>query len=54
MSEQQQFKYIVRLFGFMQLYGDLIPVAVILIITPPIHRGVNILAYKFKMKDVPW
>lgn len=39
---------------FMQLYGDLIPVAVILIITPPIHRGVNILAYKFKMKDVPW
>ncbi|WP_337861213.1 CDP-2,3-bis-(O-geranylgeranyl)-sn-glycerol synthase [Ferroplasma sp.] len=39
---------------FMEIYGDLIPVAVILIITPPIHRGVNILAYKFKMKDVPW
>jgi CDP-2,3-bis-(O-geranylgeranyl)-sn-glycerol synthase len=39
---------------FMEFYGDLIPVAVILIITPPIHRGVNVLAYKFKMKDVPW
>ena len=24
------------------------------LITPPIHRGVNILAYKYKMKDVPW
>ena len=39
---------------FMEFYGDLIPIAVILIITPPIHRGVNILAYKYKMKDVPW
>ena len=39
---------------FMSIYGDLLPIIVILIITPPIHRGVNILAYKFKMKDVPW
>ncbi len=39
---------------FIAIYGDLIAVVVILVITPPVHRGVNILAYKFKMKDVPW
>ncbi|MEM0140401.1 MAG: CDP-archaeol synthase, partial [Ferroplasma sp.] len=39
---------------FIAVYGDLIAIIAILVITPPIHRGVNILAYKFKMKDVPW
>ncbi|MEM0132338.1 CDP-2,3-bis-(O-geranylgeranyl)-sn-glycerol synthase [Acidiplasma sp.] len=39
---------------FLKFYGNFIPIIVLLIITPPIHRGVNILAYKFKMKDVPW
>lgn len=39
---------------FMKFYGDFIAIVIILVITPPIHRGVNILAYKFKMKDVPW
>ena len=39
---------------FIRFYGDIIPIIVLLIITPPIHRGVNMLAYKLKMKDVPW
>ncbi len=39
---------------FIKFYGDFIAIVLILVITPPLHRGVNILAYKFKMKDVPW
>ena len=39
---------------FIKFYGDTIPIIVLLIITPPVHRGVNVLAHKLKMKDVPW
>ena len=39
---------------FLKFYGNLITIIVILVMTPPVHRGVNILAYKFNIKDVPW
>ncbi len=39
---------------FMSLYGDFIDIIIILILTPALHRSVNILAYRMKWKDVPW
>ncbi len=39
---------------FMAMYGNLIDIVLILVLTPLLHRGVNILAYKMKWKDVPW
>ncbi len=39
---------------FMEFYGNFIAIILILVLTPPLHRGVNILGYKLKMKDVPW
>ncbi len=39
---------------FMELYSNFIDIILILIITPILHRGVNILAYRMKWKDVPW
>ncbi len=39
---------------FMAYYGNIIGALAILIITPPLHRVVNIIGYKMKKKDVPW
>ncbi len=39
---------------FMDYYGNIIGILTILIITPPLHRAVNIIGYRMKRKDVPW
>lgn len=39
---------------FMTYYGNIIGVLTILIITPPLHRLVNIIGYRMNKKDVPW
>lgn len=39
---------------FIALYGNFIDIVLILVLTPLLHRGVNILAYRMKWKDVPW
>jgi CDP-2,3-bis-(O-geranylgeranyl)-sn-glycerol synthase len=39
---------------FMIYYGNIIGALTILLITPPLHRAVNIIGYKMKKKDVPW
>ncbi len=39
---------------FYDAYPYLIPIIVILVLTPPLHRSVNILAFKLHRKDVPW
>ncbi|MGP6220365.1 CDP-2,3-bis-(O-geranylgeranyl)-sn-glycerol synthase [Caldiplasma sukawensis] len=39
---------------FFQIYGNFIDIIILLIITPLLHRGVNIIAYKMHRKDVPW
>ena len=39
---------------FMTYYGNIIGALTILIITPPLHRAVNIIGFKMKKKDVPW
>lgn len=39
---------------FMTYYGNIVGFLAILIITPPLHRGVNILGYAMRKKDVPW
>ncbi len=35
-------------------YGDIVGMATILLITPPLHMVVNILGYRMNKKDVPW
>ncbi len=39
---------------FMEYYGNIVGTLTILIITPPLHRAVNIIGYKTKRKNVPW
>jgi len=39
---------------FMAHFGKPVPVSTILVITPIIHRIVNIIGYKMGKKDVPW
>ncbi len=39
---------------FDAVYGNLIGLVTVVIITPPMHRAVNIIGYKMKRKDVPW
>lgn len=39
---------------FMIYYGNIIGALTILLITPPLHRAVNIIGFKLKKKDVPW
>jgi CDP-diglyceride synthetase len=52
------FAFIFLLLGethfFFDLYGNFIDIVIIMAITPFLHRGVNILAYKMHRKDVPW
>lgn len=39
---------------FGNLWWGLLVLAVILILSPLIHRGANIIGYAFGLKDVPW
>lgn len=39
---------------FMQYYGNIIGFLTILIVTPPLHRAINIIGYRINRKDVPW
>ncbi|MCL4336282.1 MAG: CDP-archaeol synthase, partial [Candidatus Thermoplasmatota archaeon] len=39
---------------FMTYYGNVIGAVSILIITPPLHRIVNIIGFRMKKKEVPW
>lgn len=39
---------------FMEYYGNIIGAVTILAMTPPLHRAINIIAYKMNKKDVPW
>ena len=39
---------------FMQYYGNVIGTLTILLVTPPLHRAVNIIGFKTKRKNVPW
>jgi CDP-2,3-bis-(O-geranylgeranyl)-sn-glycerol synthase len=48
------FSFLITRSFFIELYGNFIDIVIILVITPLLHRGVNILAYKMHRKDVPW
>ncbi|MEM0155731.1 MAG: CDP-2,3-bis-(O-geranylgeranyl)-sn-glycerol synthase [Thermoplasmataceae archaeon] len=39
---------------FMAYYGNIVGALTVIILTPPLHRGINIIAYRMHMKDVPW
>lgn len=39
---------------FMEYYGNIIGILTILVITPPLHRAINIIGYRMNRKDVPW
>jgi CDP-2,3-bis-(O-geranylgeranyl)-sn-glycerol synthase len=39
---------------FMTYYGNIVGALTVIILTPPLHRGINIIAYRIHMKDVPW
>ena len=48
------FLYLFFPWWFFEHFWKLAPVLTVFILTPLIHRGVNILAYKLGYKDVPW
>jgi CDP-2,3-bis-(O-geranylgeranyl)-sn-glycerol synthase len=39
---------------FLEVYWNVPAILIILIITPPLHRAVNIVGYRMKRKSVPW
>ena len=39
---------------FIEVYWNVPAILIILIVTPPLHRAVNIVGYKIKRKSVPW
>jgi len=39
---------------FMEYFGNLVAILTILVLTPLVHRAVNIAAYKMGKKPVPW
>ncbi len=39
---------------FTEYYGNIVGALAILLITPPLHRAINIIGYKLNRKDVPW
>ncbi len=39
---------------FLEHFWKTVPVLTVFVLTPLIHRGVNIAAYKLGYKDVPW
>lgn len=48
------FLYIFSRSFFFDYYGNVIGILTILLVTPPLHRAVNIVGYRLKRKDVPW
>ena len=48
------FLYLIEPKFFINVYGNFIDIAFIMVLVPLLHRGVNILAYKMHRKDVPW
>ncbi|NPA75040.1 MAG: CDP-2,3-bis-(O-geranylgeranyl)-sn-glycerol synthase [Euryarchaeota archaeon] len=48
------FLYLLFPAWFLAHFWNVVSVATVFILTPFIHRGVNILAYKLGYKDVPW
>lgn len=48
------FLYFTNSTFFMQYYGNITGILTILIITPPLHRAINIIGYRINRKDVPW
>lgn len=39
---------------FMQYYGNIIGLLSVLLVTPPLHRAINIIGFRMKKKEVPW
>lgn len=39
---------------FMAYYGNIVGALTVILLTPPLHRGINIIAFRMHMKDVPW
>jgi CDP-2,3-bis-(O-geranylgeranyl)-sn-glycerol synthase len=39
---------------FLEIYWNVPAILIILVITPPLHRAVNIVGYRMKRKSVPW
>ncbi len=39
---------------FLEVYWNVPAILIILVITPPLHRAVNIVGFKLKRKSVPW
>lgn len=48
------FLYLVNSAFFMKYYGNVIGILTILIVTPPLHRAINIIGYRMRKKEVPW
>ncbi len=38
----------------MAVYGNLVGLFTVILITPPMHRAVNIIGFRMRGKDVPW
>ena len=39
---------------FMNVYGNIVGIVTVVVVTPPIHRAVNIIGFRMKKKEVPW
>ncbi|EQD50553.1 integral membrane protein [mine drainage metagenome] len=39
---------------FLEVYWNIPAILIILVITPPLHRAVNIVGFRLKRKSVPW
>ena len=48
------FTYIFFPWWFLEHFWNIIAILTIFILTPLLHRSINILAYKMGKKDVPW
>ncbi|MCL4345151.1 MAG: CDP-2,3-bis-(O-geranylgeranyl)-sn-glycerol synthase [Candidatus Thermoplasmatota archaeon] len=48
------FSFVITTRFFLAMYGNFVDIVLILVLTPLLHRGVNIMAYRMKWKDVPW
>jgi CDP-2,3-bis-(O-geranylgeranyl)-sn-glycerol synthase len=38
----------------MNVYGNIVGIVTVIVVTPPIHRAVNIIGFRMKKKEVPW
>ncbi|MCL4332969.1 MAG: CDP-2,3-bis-(O-geranylgeranyl)-sn-glycerol synthase [Candidatus Thermoplasmatota archaeon] len=39
---------------FMEAFFNLVSIVVLVVVTPPLHKAVNVLGYKLNKKEVPW